>query len=388
MSSTILLLRHGETEANSKGVLQGQSESDLTAKGRQQATELAASIRARLPALAMPLCSTVYTSDLRRTRDTAQAVVDALQNVLLPSPPSLHPDARLRERRLGPFQGKSVADCARYHPRLWTAFNSGDDAAVKACVESGAGDNGGVEVNDEMSARAAEALSEIAAAHPGQSVLVVSHGGFVHMAICAMSGIGAEEVWRVRFKRETPLGNDGTLASRPTHLKSLDTRYPSEYLDTLDSVCTEPLTLVLTRAPSHGSVPRPLHPLHPAPCTSHAPVILHPPPRIPHPAPCTLHPSPCTLHPAPVTPTLHTLRCRTLEIAPSRHSSPRIDTPQEAPRPTGASWALARPATASRRAAESTWTWRLRPCQRAAGSRGDRNTVRSRQHLGCTAICK
>lgn len=348
MSSTILLLRHGETEANSKGVLQGQSESDLTAKGRQQATELAASIRARLPALAMPLCSTVYTSDLRRTRDTAQAVVDALQNVLLPSPPSLHPDARLRERRLGPFQGKSVADCARYHPRLWAAFNSGDDAAVKACVESGAGDNGGVEVNDEMSARAAEALSEIAAAHPGQSVLVVSHGGFVHMAICAMSGIGAEEVWRVRFKRETPLGNDGTLASRPTHLKSLDTRYPSEYLDTLDSVCTEPLTLVLTRAPSHGSVPRPLHPLHPAPCTS------HPSPR-----------------------TLHTLRCRTLEIAPSRHSSPRIDTPQEAPRPTGASWALARPATASRRAAESTWTWRLRPCQRAAGSRGDRNTVRS-----------
>ena len=190
--ATILLLRHGETEANSKGVLQGQSESDLTAHGRKQAAELAASIRARLPKLVMPLCPSVYTSDLRRTRDTAQAVVDSLQHVL-PSP-KLHPDARLRERRLGPFQGKSVKDCARHHPRLWAAFNSGDDAAVKACAESGASDNGGVEVNEEMSARAAEALTEIAAAHPGESVLVVSHGGFVHMALCRMSGIRAEEV--------------------------------------------------------------------------------------------------------------------------------------------------------------------------------------------------
>lgn len=189
MGTTILLLRHGETEANSKGVLQGQSESKLTANGREQAMALGAAIAShRVGKLRMPLCSTLYASDLSRASDTAQAVVDALGDThhgLV-----LKRDVRLRERRLGPFQGLTVSQCASNHRALWRAFNSGDDTMLRACSgEPGAGENGGVETHDEMFARTAAVMTDIAAAHPGETVLVVSHGGFVHTAVCALSDL-------------------------------------------------------------------------------------------------------------------------------------------------------------------------------------------------------
>ena len=190
--TTIILLRHGETEANSKGVLQGQSESPLTHAGREQAAQLG--IGLRMQHLAMPLCITAYASDLSRAHDTAQAVLDELNKDKKGRSITLACDARLRERRLGPFQGRSAAECHRLHPRLWHAFNAGSEDDVRGCDEPGAADNGGVELNDEMMRRAATVMGEIAAAHPGEAVLVTSHGGFIHTAVCALTGLSAHEV--------------------------------------------------------------------------------------------------------------------------------------------------------------------------------------------------
>lgn len=194
-TTTVYLLRHGETEANSKGVLQGQSESPLTQQGRSQAAALGAALCSRVPTFEQPLSSTVYSSDLSRASDTAQAVIDALSGDEAASF-SLKRDARLRERRLGPFQGLSVSECHRQHAVLWSVFNSGeDDQMTAACAsQPGANENGGVEMRHDMTIRAVAVMREIAAAHPGESVLVVSHGGFIHHAVCAMSNLDEGEV--------------------------------------------------------------------------------------------------------------------------------------------------------------------------------------------------
>lgn len=176
--TSLLLLRHGETLANASGILQGQSESDLTEYGRAQAKELGTALKARL-ASDPNLVRDVYTSDLCRTVDTAQAVADAIGGC------KLHKDARLRERRLGPFQGLSTKLCVERFPKTWTAFTSGafdGPAGSELPVLEPGGED--VETAASMGSRCMQALDDIASSHPlGATILVVSHGGLIHTAV-------------------------------------------------------------------------------------------------------------------------------------------------------------------------------------------------------------
>jgi len=225
--TTVLLLRHGETEANAAGVLQGQSESDLTARGKRQAAALGEALKARVSNENIRVSPTIYASDLRRASDTAQAVADAIGGA------SVACDPRLRERRLGPFQGISNAECARRFPQTWAAFNQGDfDIEGGSCiVEPGADANGGIESVDAMRERGMAALAEIASRHAGSTVFVVSHGGWIYTAVAACSDGrpvphirnvsvttlrttgGADTSWQVIEVGEVVASDDQTAAS-------------------------------------------------------------------------------------------------------------------------------------------------------------------------------
>lgn len=180
MPTTLHLCRHGETEANLAGRLQGQSESDLTAKGRAQAELLAEELRRRGPLAAC------YSSDLRRAYETAEAVVRA-QLV----PPRLKSDERLRERRLGALQGLPERESRSLYPDVWRAFLSETPCDPSA---PGAAEQGGVELGAELRRRVGESLREIAAAHAGERVAVVSHGGTIHTALLTVSALRESEV--------------------------------------------------------------------------------------------------------------------------------------------------------------------------------------------------
>ena len=197
--TTILLCRHGETEANVAGVLQGQSESNLTGKGIAQARALGAALAERVAAAgsSLALAPAIFSSDLLRTVDTSKAIIEAF--AACGRALELRTDVRLRERRLGPFQGRTVQQCQAELPTTWAHFSSEDEngdnrlderQAARAEAE-GASENGGVEPYVELRSRAGSALREIAAAHPGQSIIVVSHGGFVHSACLELTGLVA-----------------------------------------------------------------------------------------------------------------------------------------------------------------------------------------------------
>lgn len=66
----ILIVRHGETDCNVQGIIQGQLETDLNAVGREQARRVAKT-------LAAEHIDEVYASPLRRAHDTADAIVAA-----------------------------------------------------------------------------------------------------------------------------------------------------------------------------------------------------------------------------------------------------------------------------------------------------------------------
>ena len=139
--TTLLLARHGETDWNRELRIQGSSDIELNELGRRQAQLLAQELTdVELDA--------IYASDLSRARATAAAVAAAhgLEVRL---------DPRLRERSFGSWEGLTREDIAEFPPG---ARHDGESDEV---------------VRERMLA----AVAEIAAAHPGEQVLIVSHGG-------------------------------------------------------------------------------------------------------------------------------------------------------------------------------------------------------------------
>jgi broad specificity phosphatase PhoE len=165
MPTTLVLVRHGETDWNRERRFQGHADTSLNDAGRRQAGDLAAVLRSE------PL-SAVYTSPLRRARETATIVAAELGL-------DAHELEELREIDVGDWQGLTIDDVrARYHEQLDVAWRSGWP-------------NG--ETHDELSARVLPALLDLDRRHPEEHVLGVTHAGPIRAALAAAAGLSREE---------------------------------------------------------------------------------------------------------------------------------------------------------------------------------------------------
>jgi broad specificity phosphatase PhoE len=143
----LLLVRHGESTWNADGRWQGQADPPLSPLGEQQAAEAATRVDS---------VDAVWASDLVRARRTAEIVAGG-QRI------DVRLDPRLRERHAGDWQGHTRVEIEEHWPGY---LGSGRRPA-------------GYESDDALLARVLAAIDEIAAAHRGESVLVVVHGGIV-----------------------------------------------------------------------------------------------------------------------------------------------------------------------------------------------------------------
>jgi len=163
--TTIVLVRHGETDWNRERRFQGHADTPLNASGRAQAHQLA-------HLLSDERLSAIYTSPLRRASETARIVGDRL---------GLEPREleALREIDVGDWQGLTVDDVrARFPDLVDVAWRSGWP-------------NG--ETHEELGARVVPALLGLARAHPGQRILGVTHAGPIRGALAAATGLSHEE---------------------------------------------------------------------------------------------------------------------------------------------------------------------------------------------------
>ena len=152
-ATRLCLVRHGETEWNAARRIQGQIDIGLNETGLRQAEAAGRWLKtAGIAAL--------YSSDLKRARTTAEAIGRALGLV-----PVLLPE--MRERRYGAFEGLTYDEAKAKYPAGYAAFE-GRNADYN--FENG-------ESLHDMFQRVISRLKEVAAAHPGQNVVVVLHGG-------------------------------------------------------------------------------------------------------------------------------------------------------------------------------------------------------------------
>lgn len=157
--TVITLIRHGRTDWNETGRLQGHTDIPLNETGQQQALMTAAFLATRLPE---PPWAALYCSDLSRARATAAAIGEALGLPLLE-------DAQLRERSLGPLEGLAAADISARFPALAEHWPHLPPALVPPGLET-----------PKAVGRRAEAWCEaVWRRHPGQGVIAVTHGGWI-----------------------------------------------------------------------------------------------------------------------------------------------------------------------------------------------------------------
>ncbi|EGV19215.1 Phosphoglycerate mutase [Thiocapsa marina 5811] len=151
--ATICVTRHGETDWNITGVLQGWLDVPLNANGRKQAFEMA-------DAFKDAGFSRVWTSPLSRASETAQIVAELLG---LPAPICCE---GLKERNFGRLQGMTKQDLSVLHPGLHADILRRDPACHFDEGES----------MDQFADRVIAALHGIARLNAGGHVLAVTHG--------------------------------------------------------------------------------------------------------------------------------------------------------------------------------------------------------------------
>jgi broad specificity phosphatase PhoE len=154
----LLLVRHGESTANAKGIWQGQMEFPLSERGRAQASLAGHGLSGE------PF-EGLYSSPLSRAMETAEIIRDRARFA-----GQVVPVDGLSERNGGILEGHTWTEQEQRNPELAKKFLVIPEEERWALV--------GAETDEEVIARFEEALSSIRALHPGGSrIVVVSHGG-------------------------------------------------------------------------------------------------------------------------------------------------------------------------------------------------------------------
>ncbi|KAL6337819.1 hypothetical protein AAG906_002284 [Vitis piasezkii] len=177
----IIVVRHGETAWNADGRIQGHLDVELNEAGRQQAAAVADRLSKG------PRISAVYSSDLKRAFETAQAIATSCGRF------EVIKDPDLRERNLGDLQGLVYQELAKINPEAHKAFLSHrTDQEIP----------GGGESRDQVYQRCTLSLKRIGSKHKGERVVVVTHGGVI----------------RALHKRASPNGRAGKIMNTSVNI--------------------------------------------------------------------------------------------------------------------------------------------------------------------------
>lgn len=173
------LIRHGETEANKRGILVGSSDVPLNDTGRSQCALLAGRMRQEPPDL-------IFSSPLQRAVETALLVFGKDARIVT--------DSRLREFHFGQWEDLAFKEIAARYPELWHNWvHKRQDTPIP-----------GAEDFTDFARRLSTFCTDTIARHPGQTLAVVSHGGCIRALLGHyFSGSAEAGYWRFKVENAT-----------------------------------------------------------------------------------------------------------------------------------------------------------------------------------------
>lgn len=165
MKTTVYIIRHGETEWNRLGLLQGQLASPLTKEGIEKTEAMRPEITELNP-------DVVYSSDQERALTTARILTADLDR-------EIREHSGLREMNFGIFQGKSWDFIESEMRDIYDIYRRDD---IDYAIPEG-------ESHKQFHERVVGALEEITQSHPGRKILIVSHGGSINKMLGYVEGM-------------------------------------------------------------------------------------------------------------------------------------------------------------------------------------------------------
>lgn len=175
-ATRILAIRHGETAWNVDTRIQGHLDIPLNDTGRRQAERLARALATG------DTIHAIYSSDLQRAFDTAQAIATATG-----APLTAH--SGLRERGFGIFEGKTYVEIEQAWPEESLHWRRRTPHWAPQGGESLL----------QVRERITHTLHELAAQHPGQQIVLVAHGGVMDQLYRVATGqdLQAPRTWEL-----------------------------------------------------------------------------------------------------------------------------------------------------------------------------------------------
>ena len=150
--TTILMVRHGESEANRNNIFAGNFDADLQGRGQRQAEATAEFVAQSYKV------DVIYASDLKRAFKTGQAIGERVGIAPIP-------DRRLREISAGEWEGKKFDDIAVKYAEDYAVWLN--DMGNARCT--------GGESTRELGERILAALTDIAERNEGKTILIATH---------------------------------------------------------------------------------------------------------------------------------------------------------------------------------------------------------------------
>jgi broad specificity phosphatase PhoE len=171
----LLLIRHGESEWNRDGIIQGFQDCDLSDLGREQAVRL----RERLD---LEKIDVAYSSTATRAMDTVRIALGH----------RLHIETRpnLREINLGEWEGVKAAELKRRLPEeteMW--FREPSKVRIK-----------GAESLRAFRSRTTKEIERIRGQHQDAGIVIVAHGGVICTYMTSLLGLKLDDMWRFKIR--------------------------------------------------------------------------------------------------------------------------------------------------------------------------------------------
>ena len=169
--TTLILIRHGQSQANHQSIFAGNFDADLHENGLKQAQKTADYIAETYKV------DTVYASDLKRAYKTGKAVADRLGLDVIPN-------QRLREIRAGQWEGVTFDELSAQYAEDYSLWLS--DIGNSGCT--------GGETVKQLGDRIVSAVTEIAKENDGKTVAIATHATPIRVMQCLLGGHSLDEM--------------------------------------------------------------------------------------------------------------------------------------------------------------------------------------------------
>ena len=183
----LIITRHGETEENKQGILQGHLPGKLSAEGKIQAKKVALRLKDEK-------IDFIFSSDLRRAADTAQEIAKFHPAV------TIEYTRELRERNMGEFEGKKKSELG------WSAK---EFKAIILQPQKG-------ETMEQVYDRAKSLIQKVYSDHPNDTVLFVGHNGINKSLIAAITDKKHDQIKTIETQHNTSI-NEFEIAEDGKH---------------------------------------------------------------------------------------------------------------------------------------------------------------------------